>query len=44
MFNQDFIVYVVNMKKDIKRKQHIINELTKQQIKNYEINEGVDAS
>jgi len=44
MFNQDFIVYVVNMKKDIKRKHHIINELTKQQITNFEFIEGVDGS
>ena len=44
MFNQDFIVYIINLKKDVKRKQHIISELTKQQITNFEFIEGVDGS
>ena len=38
---EDFKVYVVNLKHDIERKKNIINEIEKQNIKNYEIIEAV---
>ena len=38
---EDFKIYIVNLKHDIERKKNIINEIEKQNIKNYEIIEAV---
>jgi glycosyl transferase, family 25 len=44
MIIEKFIIYVVNLKKDIKRKKHIINELKRQNINNYELIEAVNGN
>lgn len=44
MIIEKFIIYVVNLKKDKERKEHIINELKKQNIKNYEIIEAINGN
>ena len=38
---EEFKIYVVNLKKDIARRKNIINEIEKQNIKNYEIIDAV---
>jgi glycosyl transferase family 25 len=44
MMDRKYKVYVVNLKKDKNRKKHIINELKKQRIKNYEIIDAVNGN
>ena len=44
MIQKKYKVYVVNLKKDKKRKEHIINELKKQKIINYEIIDAVNGN
>ena len=41
---EKFIIYVINLKKDKKRKKHIINELKKQNINNYELIEAINGN
>tara|TARA_B100001175_G_scaffold279081_1_gene256068 strand:- start:985 stop:1743 length:759 start_codon:yes stop_codon:yes gene_type:complete len=44
MILEKFKIYVVNLKKDLNRKQNIINELQKQNIQNYEIIDAVNGN
>jgi len=41
---EKFKVFIVNLKKDKNRKKHIINELKKQSIRNYEIISAIDGN
>tara|TARA_B110000967_G_C18682474_1_gene458815 strand:+ start:69 stop:824 length:756 start_codon:yes stop_codon:yes gene_type:complete len=44
MIDKKYKVYVINLKKSKSRKKHIINELKKQKIKNYEIIDAVNGA
>lgn len=44
MVKKNFFVYIINLKKDKKRKQSIISELIKQKINNYKIIDAVDGN
>ena len=44
MSTEKFKVYVINLKKDNKRKKNIIKQLKKQKIKNYEIINAVNGN
>jgi hypothetical protein len=37
MVSEKFKIFIVNLKKDKKRREHIISELKKQKLDNYEI-------
>tara|TARA_B100000902_G_scaffold379478_1_gene413840 strand:+ start:1176 stop:1922 length:747 start_codon:yes stop_codon:yes gene_type:complete len=41
---EEFKIYVVNLKRDEERRKNIINEIEKQNIKNYEIIDAVDGN
>ena len=41
---EEFKVYIVNLRKDTERKKNIVNELAKQNIKNYKFIEAVDGN
>ena len=41
MILEKFKIFIVNLKKDKERRTHIINQLTRQKINNYEIIDAV---
>ena len=41
---EEFKIYVVNLKRDNARRKNIINEIEKQNIKNYEIIDAVNGN
>ena len=44
MMLKKYKIYIINLKRDKKRKKHIIEELKKQKITNYEIVDAIDGN